>query len=147
MYILILSAFWLLYIVSESKSTWQLIWLLLCTVWVMWKFNKDIKKIHASDNVVVAQETFNRLSSSEQNAVEAKAIEIIKRCGRSQSEVTFNNDVAKFGWYALAMAELKIKPIALLKNWNFVQNPFFAIFEGDEYLKISKYKLDKSLDK
>jgi hypothetical protein len=147
MYILVLSAFWLLYITSSSKTTLQLAFLLLGSVWVIWKFSKDSKKINASDNVVVARETFNQLSVSEQQAVEAKAAEIIKQCGWSQSEVTFDDDVQKFGWFALAMAELKIKPIALIKNWNFVQNPFFAIIEGDEQLKISQRKLEKTLNK
>lgn len=91
--------------------------------------------------------TFNELSASEQHSVEVKAVEIIKQCGWSQTEVSFDDDVQKFGWYALAMAELRIKPIALLKNWNFVQNPFFAIINGDEQLKISQYKLEKALAK
>jgi hypothetical protein len=145
MYIIILIAFWALYFSSESKTTFQLVWLLLCTAWVYWKFTKDCKKINASDNVVVAKETYEHLTTTEKEEVNNKALEIIRRSGWSQLEVTFDDEVQKFGWYALAMAELRIQPIALLKNWNFVKNPWLAIIKGDEQLKVSQYKLEKAL--
>lgn len=66
----------------------------------------------------------------------------------------FNGEVDKFGWYALAMNELDIRPaVSGYPGWNKVRNPFTAVYPGDPILEHtssfikSKFGVDITLSK
>ena len=48
----------------------------------------------------------------------------------------FETEVHRFGWYALAMAELGIPPAIEEPKWSYVSNPWFAVFPGDSTFKL-----------
>jgi hypothetical protein len=126
---------WMIYFTSRQQSTIFLVLLIIGSVVLFFFTRQGLRKAAAANNVVAAAATFNTLSGDEQSQVHGKAIGIIKESGwRSSLEPTFDNDVARFGWYALAMAEVGIKPVCITPGWNFIRNPFIAIAPKDSYI-------------
>lgn len=110
-------------------SAWLLVVLVLATVVLLTLMYRDWKKAAAANNVVAAAATYQSLSDPSRTQVHEHAIEIIKRSGwRGSRGPTFDDDVQRFGWYALSMAELGVVPICVIKGWNPVRNPFVAVY-------------------
>jgi len=109
--------------------------LCLVAVYAVWKYLRFVKRHKAAMNVVLAKITFGRLSASKQTEVDLKAHEILAPLMRKPPEI-FKTETHKFGWYALAMAELGIPPAVEQAKWNYVSNPFFAVFPGDSAFKL-----------
>jgi hypothetical protein len=101
----------------------------------LWKYLRFAKRHAAAMNVVLAKITFDRLSASEQSAVDTKAHEILARLMR-RPPTAFNTETERYGWYALAMAELLIPPVIEQSRWNHVRNPFFAVFVDDPAFRL-----------
>jgi len=88
----------------------------------------------AAANIVFAKYTHEQLSKEKQRKVHAKAIEIVK--SKEPKVRGFANEVERYGWYALAMEDLKI-PSAIPENpnWNKVKNPYYAIKPGSMLIR------------
>lgn len=101
------------------------------------RFRSWLNRFPAAQNVVLAKYTFNTLSEVDRRRVEVHANQLVS--GLLRGPFTgFSGEVDRYGWYALAMAELGIQPgipqaIAEGK-WNYVRNPFFAVLPGDRDL-------------
>lgn len=144
MYLFALAIFWAVYIFVLEKSGFMLFLLIAATATAYFKFKKDLKKTHASNNVVVAAETYRELNEDAQLEVQQRAEVIIRRCGWTLKDITFDNDTQRFGWYALAMAELGFPPVCMLPSWNFVANPWLAVIDGDKQLEVSRTTMNRS---
>lgn len=143
MFVFLAPALWALYFFSDEKTAWKLLSAIACSVFAFIQYKSRIAKIHAAENVVAARKTYPSLETDIQEQVQSQAELIIRRCGWSQKSVTFENDIQKFGWYALAMMELKITPNCAIPHWNVIKNPWFAIREGDIVLKITEDRLNR----
>lgn len=130
----LLSAGWYNYVSSSSTNLWALALLLFGSVILIRASIRAYKKILAAQNVVAAAATYQTLSEEQRTSVHDHAIDIVLRGGwrgRGDEGPSFSDDAEKFGWYALAMHEQGIKPICLVKNWNYVKNPFTDVFIVD----------------
>ena len=93
---------------------------------------RGYRKAAAANNVVAAAATYASLTSTLKADVHERTMEIIKRSpGWEKEDPTFSDEAQRFGWYALAMAEMGITPICLIGGWSYVRNPFVAIFSND----------------
>lgn len=126
---------WYKYMTMPSPSRAYFWVLVICSVVVGFAIRRGIRLSVAANNVVAAAATFQQLNEEEQMRVHDHAIEIIRRSGWRGNEVpTFLHDVARFGWYALSMAELEIQPVCLGPRWHFIRNPFIAINPDSKYI-------------
>lgn len=133
-FFVVLCAGWYKYVSSGSTSFWAFALLLLGSVIPILATIRAFKKVLAAQNVVAAAATFQTLSAEQKTRVHDHAIDIVLRGGwrgRGAEGPSFRDDAAKFGWYALAMHEQGIEPITLVKNWNYVKNPFTDVFIED----------------
>ena len=144
MYLVALAIFGAVYLFVLEKSGFMLFLLIVAIAIAYFKFKNDLKKTHASNNVVVAAETYRELNEEAQLEVQQRAEVIIRRCGWTSKDIAFENDTQRFGWYALAMAELGIPPVCMLPSWNFVANPWLAVIDGDKQLEVSRTTMDRS---
>ena len=103
--------------------------------YAIWKYLRFSKRHAAAMNVVLAKITFEQLAANKQSAVDSKAHEILARLMR-RPPGTFDTETERFGWYALAMAELGIPPAVDAPKWSHVRNPFFAVCAGDPAFKL-----------
>ena len=123
---------WYSYFTTDSSSTMFLVLMVTATIVVFLFYRSDYKKAAAANNIVAAAATFESLGDRQQSEVHEQAVEIIKRSGwRGDGDPVLTSDVARFGWYALAMAELDIPPICIVTSWNVVRNPFTALSASD----------------
>lgn len=81
--------------------------------------------VAAATNLVAARVTFEKLDKAQQAEVDKVSRRVITACGGSASP-EFRNQAQMFGWYALGMRELGIRPAVLLSQWNIVKNPFIV---------------------
>ena len=129
LWIVLVPVGWYLYLTSDSQNTLVLVGLVLATIVVAFAVRSGIRTAAAANNVVAAAATFKMLNHSDQQRVHEHTVEIIRRSGwRGQGEPSFRDDAVRFGWYALSMAELGIKPVCISSRWQFVQNPFGWVF-------------------
>lgn len=134
LWIVLVPVGWYMYLTSSSPSTIFLVGLVMITIVVAFAVRSGIRTAAAANNVVAAAATFQTLSHSDQQRVHEYAVEIIRRSGwRGQGEPSFRDDAARFGWYALSMAELGIKSVCISSGWQFVQNPFVAVSVDSSY--------------
>lgn len=116
---------WWQYFSSDHPPKWLLFLLFGATLVAFFLVRRYFRATAAANNAVAALATWNRMSDKEQATVHEQAIQILRRSGwHSEREPDFEDDAARFGWYALAMAELGIAPICLIKQWNLVRNPW-----------------------
>jgi hypothetical protein len=100
----------------------------------------------------LAAATFQTLAASDQIAVERRALDILGQLRRRPDGPDMMVHEARWGWYALAMGELGIKPVGELSNWNVVRNPLLALRPNDPYvlstvdrLQQKGYRVDRTL--
>lgn len=100
-------------------------------LFLYFRFKVGFDRWKAAHNVVVAAYTYANLSPETQESVRERTEEILLKSGwRGNTRRLEQDQTAMYGWYALAMAELGIAPLALLDTWNHVRNPFIAISAG-----------------
>ena len=135
---------WTVYFFGSQRSNWWLLFLIAATIFFINRIRGDLKRTAAANNAVFAAATFQTLSPSEQAAVEQKAVAIISRLGRPVNGPDMMVHTARWGWYALAMHELEIKPIGDLPRWNIVPNPLLALTPNHPYLWSTINRLQKA---
>lgn len=126
---------WYLYLTSDSPNAIFLASLVIVTVALAIAVWMGIRTAAAANNVVAAAATFQTLSHADQQHVHDFAVEIIRQSGwRSQREPSFQDDAARFGWYALSLAELGIRPVCISHGWQVIKNPFVAVSVNSSYI-------------
>ena len=103
----------------------------------IFKVRGSFTRWKAAMNIVLGKYTYDLLDEQTKTKVREKVNEIATRNGwRSHDIEIKRSEASKFGCYALAMAELGIKPAApqVANNWNFVKNPFTAINPTHKYI-------------
>lgn len=129
--------FWYKYFTGAEIESWKVVFFGFVTIVLFFVIRSDWRKVHAANNVVAAAATFQNLSEENRQLVQECAIAIIYRSGfPSSSEPNLKNDASKYGWYALALAELGIPPICLIKEWSVVRNPFIAVTVQDKRVQV-----------
>lgn len=120
-------------------ETFLVIFTIVIVVYFLIRYVLFVKRFSAAMNVILAKYTFSCLSESERLRVERRAEEILHRLLKGR----FNGywgEVDRFGWFALAMAELGIQPSVNGERWSYVRNPFFAVSFGDRvFSRICEY--------
>ncbi len=135
LWIVLVPVGWYLYLESDSPNSLFLAALVIATFVLAIAVWMGIRTAAAANNVVAAAATFQTLSHADQQRVHDFAVEIIRRSGwRSQDEPSFRDDAARFGWYALSMAELGIRPVCISSGWQVIQNPFVAVSVNSNYI-------------
>lgn len=119
---------WYAYFTGQNSSIYSLLFVSAFTLWVVFRIRYGLGRAAAAGNVVAAKATFQQLNEKDQNAVHDHSIEVIRRSGwRSAKTPEYKSDLDRFGWYALAMMELGIRPLAIIPAWSVVKNPWFPV--------------------
>lgn len=99
------------------------------------------KRADAALNILLAKHTFSQLSIEDRNRVESRTHEILTERG---FDLHFQNDIERYGWYALALSDLGIAHQATgLNGWKAISNPSKAIAAGDPLLQTAAFLLKK----
>ncbi len=118
---------------------------------LMRTFVKSKRQYGAAANVVFAKYTYGKLNKDEQQKVHDRALEMILESGVSKRG--FDNEVERYGWYAVAMDRLGM-PSKVPDNpaWHKVDNPYEALPAGSfliigvtKFLK-KHYNIDITID-
>lgn len=141
--IFLLSIGWYRYFVLKSPSSLFLLFLIVFSTIIAFMVRKGIRKAAAANNIVAAAATFNTLNQSEQQHVHQNTIAIMNRSGirMREEKLYFRNAAERYGWYALSMAELGIKPVCI--GWQFISNPSIAISINDSLIDTALQKAKK----
>lgn len=132
---------WYSYLTGSAKSTFSLVFIAGFTLIVILRMRFGLQRAAAAGNVVAGKATYEQLGDTEKAKIHNYAIEIIRRSGwRSKIDPTFKNDVERFGWYALSMMELGIKPLPIIPGWMTIKNPWIPIDDSqlDTALKLAR---------
>lgn len=97
-------------------------------VFIFLKISSGMKRQRQVLNIVYANYTFQQLDDDEKNAVIAVVLDILRRGRISNAEQRLENfdDLQRYGFYALAMAELGIHPAIGKYDWAHVSNPIIV---------------------
>jgi hypothetical protein len=97
----------------------------------------------AAMNVLMAKYTFERLSHRDQAKVKDQAKAIALQHGLTTQG--YDNDVARFGWYALGMKVLGIaSKLPENPHWYVVKNPSKALKPNDAFLNTASQLIRKN---
>lgn len=112
------------YLLIKQVEWWW--WVGYVAVILAYRHQKKIAKyVAAASNIVAAKVTFDILSTEQQKEVQSVTLRTILACGGPQdADFKFMNEAQKYGWYALGMRELGVKPAVLIPQWNIVKNPY-----------------------
>ena len=117
------------------------VYILMAVVLMMYFYKKvaaGVKRGLIANNIVAAYATFQTLDEATRQTVVKKVESIIRRSSWPKGEpITFPTDVARWGWYALAMRELAIQPVCLTPSWAIISNPFTAMLTTDTMIDTS----------
>ena len=123
---------WYNYLSSHTSSVPYLVVLIAATLYLVLGIYLGLRRSAAANNVVAAAATWETLSLDDRKRVHICAIDAIRDSGwRGATPPSFENDVQRFGWYALSMGILGIHPVCVTKGWNHVRNPFLALPPAD----------------
>lgn len=110
------------------------------------KIYSNVKKHTAAMNALFSKATYLRLPESSQREVENRAISILEqgwRFSKEEASECLNRmtERERYGFFALAMLELNIKPISDRWRWQIVRNPYLALIKADRQIKVAKHGL------
>lgn len=127
-------------------STFSIVILIAVGLFVLFKVKSGFSKYKAAQNALLAKYTFEALDPEGQKRVAEQTKSILSTGGISEGEdrVARLEDREKYGFYALAMAELNIPPALSDYDWQFVKNPFVALLNADTQIQAAKRQLSKS---
>lgn len=112
-------------------------------VFLVLKWASVVKRHKAAVNVLLAKHAYEKLGNEEKQRVHKQTANILAELLSLEHQELFCNEAEKFGWYALAMAELGIPPAIkayCYPGWYFVKNPYIAIFPTDSmFAQVSRY--------
>lgn len=113
---------------------------------VLFKVKSGFSKYKAAQNALLAKYTFETLDANCQTRVLGQTKSILSAGGISSGEERMSRleDRVKYGFYALAMAELNIPPALAGYDWQFVKNPFVALLNADTQIQAAKRQVNKS---
>ena len=117
-------------------------------LFIFFKVKSSFGKYRAALNALLAQHTYFELSDLEQQNVMRKIKAIMMNGGGGDSafiEERFKTlkDRELYGFMAMAMAELNIKPAVQGYTWHFVRNPFVALLNADKEISAAQIELEK----
>ena len=93
------------------------------------------RRASAANNVVAAAATYTTLTAEGKAAIDAQAEAIVRKSNWPEGKpIAYPTELAKWGWYALAMRELGVRPVCLTSHWAVVRNPFTALLVTDTML-------------
>jgi len=125
-----------------------IILILLVVLFFYVKIYRSMKKHTAAMNALVAKATYLRLSESSQKEIENRAISILEQGWKFSKEdarewLNHRSESERYGFLALAMLELNIKPISDNWRWQIVRNPFLALIKADSQIEVAKHSLHR----
>jgi hypothetical protein len=135
--------------IYTDKGWWYLgavvLWILFL---VIIPIRSSYSKYQAALNVLLAKYTYEKLERSNQAAVVNKTKQILLMGGFSNPAERLDNMNSKerYGFFALAMGELRIKPALSGYDWYYIENPFIALYKADNELWMAKNQLKTSHD-
>lgn len=127
-------------------STFSIVIIAVIGLVVLFKVKSGFSKYKAAQNALLAKYTFATLDANSQKRVVDQTKSILSAGGISGGEerVSRLEDRERYGFYALAMAELNIPPALGGYDWQFVKNPFVALLNADAQIQSAKRQLSKS---
>lgn len=109
---------------------------------VLFRVKSGFSKYKAAQNALLAKYTFATLDGESQKRVVDRTKDILSAGGINGADrVSHLDDRERYGFYALAMAELNIPPALGGYDWQFVKNPFVALLNAETQIQAAKRQL------
>jgi hypothetical protein len=125
------------------KTLAIVIGLLILSLFVLLRIKSAFTKYKAALNALLAKHTYQNLDLAAQQKVQVQTRIILFKGGFRDSAQQLE-DREKYGFYALAMAELGISPSLPGESWQYIKNPFVALDNAENQIATAKIHLQKS---
>lgn len=119
---------------------------LLALVFFMFKARSGFKKYRAALNALVAKYTFDNLDNDTKSKVIDRTLDIVPNIDSdfNRDSLSELRDYERYGFIALAMAELDIPPAVHSFDWQYVKNPFTALIDAGKEIQLAQRQIWKS---
>jgi len=115
-------------------------------LFVLVRIKSAFTKYRAALNALLAKHTYQNLDLASQQKVRIQTQIILFKGGFRDSAQSIEqlDDRERYGFYALAMAELGISPSLPGESWQYIKNPFVALDNADNQIGTAKIHLQKA---
>ena len=115
-------------------------------LFVLLRIKSAFAKYRAAINALLAKHTYQNLDLMSQQKVRVQTQIILFKGGFRDSAHAIEQleDRERYGFYALAMAELGISPSLSDESWQYIKNPFVALDNAEKQIATAKIHLQKS---
>jgi hypothetical protein len=119
---------------------------LIVGLFVLLRIKSAFTKYRAALNALLAKHTYQNLDLPSQQKVRVQTRIILFKGGFRDSSQAIEQleDRERYGFYALAMAELGILPSLPGESWQYIKNPFVALDNAEIQIGTAKIHLQKA---
>lgn len=127
-------------------STLTIIIAVIVGLFVAFKVKSAFTKYRAALNALLAKYTYQSLDLETQQKVKKQTEKILSAGGfrDAAEELARLEERERYGFYALAMAELGIPPSLPGEHWQFIKNPYVALLNAENQIGAAKIHFQKS---
>ena len=124
-------------------NVWIIVLIIIAGIYLFFHVKSHGSKVGAAKNALLAKYTFSRIDSKTQSKVLDRTRDILRSGGiRDATEkLQTLSERERYGFYALAMAELGIPPALGNETWQYVRNPFAALIRAESHIAASQNDL------
>jgi len=122
----------------------NLLLIIICIVvglYLFFRIKGSLSKHNAAMNALVAKATYQKMDKDLQKQVIDRTLFILQQDGgfsASQDRLDKMGEKQKYGFFALAMAELSIEPLSRKWKWYLIRNPFVALIKAEKEIKMAQ---------
>ena len=124
---------------------WLVVIAVLGGIWFCFHVKKHGSKVGAAKNALLAKHTFPDLQPEVRSQVVERAKHILQVRGiRDPSKkLEGMSEAERYCFFALAMAELEIRPSLGNELWHYVENPFVAFINAQSHIDAARNDLNE----
>lgn len=126
----------------------MMVLIVIVGIYFIFHVKRHGSRVGAAKNALLAKYTFSHLDSEKQLKVLDRTRHILESGGIRNASERLQNlpQRERYGFYALAMAELGIPPCVGNEAWQYVKNPFVALIRADSHIKAAQNDLKNKYD-
>lgn len=121
-------------------NAWIIVLIVIGVIYFFFHVKSHGSKVGAAKNVLLAKYTFLRIDSKTQSKIIDRTKDILKsgRIRDADEKLQTLSERERYSFYALAMAELGIRPPLGNETWQYVKNPFTALIRAESHIEAAR---------